>query len=79
MIPFEPIAYINPNNLLQQSETYVPGFTAIHEKIIKFPSDGDGPLRLVYESDSLHRTTAGPITGIIIYEINKDYISSLES
>jgi len=73
MIPFEPLAYVNPNNLSQQSLTYVPGFIAFHEKINKFPIDGNGPLKLVYESDSLKRTTAGAITGIIIYEINKDY------
>lgn len=78
MFPFTPLAYINPNNPLQQSTSYIPGFIAIYEKINKFPIDGDGPLRLVYESDSLKRTTPGAITGIIIYEINKDYKPLLE-
>jgi len=79
MFPFTPLAYINPNNPLQQSTSYIPGFIAIYEKINKFPIEGDGPLRLVYESDSLKRNTPGAITGIIIYEINKDYTPTLES
>ena len=79
MFPFNALAYINPNNPQQQSPTYVHGFIGIYEKTIKFPSDGSGPLKLVYESESLKRTTPGAVTGILIYEINKDYNPLLEN
>jgi len=72
MFPFVPIVYYNPNNDFQ-SETYRDGYVPIYEKDIKFPADGNGPLKLAYESDSLNRTTPGVISGIIIYEVNKDY------
>jgi dolichyl-diphosphooligosaccharide--protein glycosyltransferase len=52
MFPFSLLGYVNPNNLNQQSPTFVPGMIAIYEKDIKFTSDGDGPLRLVYASSS---------------------------
>jgi len=78
MFPFTPIAYVHPYDQLQKSETFVHGFKGVYEKTVKFPTDGDGPLRLVYESDSLKRTTPGEITAILIYEINKDYKPLLE-
>jgi len=39
----------------------------------KFPSDGDGPLRLVYASSSFVEEKPGPMIGVFIYEINKEY------
>jgi len=50
MFPFSPLGYVNPNDFSQQFPIYVPGTVAIYGKDIKFPSDGDGPLRLVYAS-----------------------------
>ena len=38
----------------QQSPTFVPGTMGIYGKDIKFPSDGDGPLRLAYASPSFY-------------------------
>ncbi len=73
MFPFSPLGYVNPNNLNQQSKTYVPGMMEIYEKDVKFPSDGDGPLRLVYASSSFTEEKIGPMLGVFIYEINKDY------
>jgi len=72
MFPFSSVVFYNPNNSLQ-SETYRHGYVPIYEKDIKFPSDGNGPLKLAYESDSLNRKSVGVISGIIIYEVNKDY------
>jgi len=43
------------------------------EKDIKFTSDSDGPLRLVYASSSFTEEKVGPMLGIFIYEVNKDY------
>jgi dolichyl-diphosphooligosaccharide---protein glycosyltransferase len=76
MFPFSPEIYVNFNSNLQ-SQTYQPGFTALYTKNIKYPADGDGPLKLVYSSPSFARTTPGPISGVFIYEINKDYVPKL--
>jgi len=73
MFPFSPIAYVNFGSNLQ-SETYQPGFTPIYAKDIKYPSDGNGPLKLVYSSPSYDRNNPGAISGIFIYEVNKDYV-----
>jgi dolichyl-diphosphooligosaccharide--protein glycosyltransferase len=72
MFPFSVITYANFQNN-QQSDTYRAGFTEIHRLNIKYPADGNGPLRLVYASPSLYRATAGPISAVLIYEVNKDY------
>jgi dolichyl-diphosphooligosaccharide--protein glycosyltransferase len=71
--PFSLAGYVNPNNIQQQSATYVPGMIGIYQKDIKFPSDGDGPLKLVYASPGFTEEKNGPVIGIFIYEVNKDY------
>jgi dolichyl-diphosphooligosaccharide--protein glycosyltransferase len=71
--PFNLLGYVNPNNLNEQSKTYVPGTVAIYEKDVKFASDSDGPLRLVYASSSFTEEKIGPMIGVFIYEVNKDY------
>ncbi len=73
MFPFSPLGYVNPNNFSEQYPTYVPGTVGIYEKDIKYPSDGDGPLRLVYASSSFIEEKTGPMLGVFIYEINKEY------
>ncbi|MCV0431785.1 STT3 domain-containing protein [Nitrosopumilus sp.] len=73
MFPFSLLGYINPNNLNDQSLTYVPGMIPIYEKEIKYTFDGNGPLRLVYASSSFTEEKIGPMIGVFIYEINKDY------
>jgi len=73
LIPFTPLVYVNPNNTEIQSETFKPGYTAIYVRDIKFPSDGDGPFQLVYVSPSFESGNSGPVTGAIIYKINKEY------
>ncbi|QDI88843.1 hypothetical protein Nisw_04570 [Candidatus Nitrosopumilus sp. SW] len=73
MIPFNLLGYVNFQTN-QQSLSYQPGFTAIYEKDIKFPQDGDGPLRLVYSSPSYDASKGEAVIGIFIYEINKDYV-----
>jgi dolichyl-diphosphooligosaccharide--protein glycosyltransferase len=73
MIPFTLLGYVNPNNLNEQSPTFVPRMLAIYEKDIKFASDGDGPLRLVYASPSFTEEKPGTLIGVFIYEVNKDY------
>jgi dolichyl-diphosphooligosaccharide--protein glycosyltransferase len=73
MFPFSPIAYVNFGSNLQ-SETYQPGFTPVYAKDIKYPANGDGPLKLVYSSPSFDRNDPGAISGVFIYEVNKNYV-----
>jgi len=74
MIPYSLLAYVNLQSNVQ-SETWNPGFTGIYEKEVKYPIDGDGPLQLAYSSKSFDRKNPGPVSGVFIYEINKDYVS----
>ena len=77
MIPYSPIAYVNLATN-QQTQNYVDGFTAIYGEDIKYPEDGNGPLKLAYSSNSFDRETVGPITAVLIYEVNKDYKPNTE-
>lgn len=72
MIPFTTYAYIDLANQ-KQANTYVSGFTPVYIDDIKFPKDGNGPLKLAYMSSGFLRSDAGPINGVLIYEINKNY------
>ena len=78
MIPFSPLAYVNLATN-QQSETWQPGFTAIYGKDIKYPENGNGPLKLVYASNTFERESVGAITAVLIYEVNKDYTPNTEN
>jgi dolichyl-diphosphooligosaccharide--protein glycosyltransferase len=75
MTPFTVLAYHNFQTQ-QQSETFVPGFTAIYTPEIKYPADGNGPLKFVYASPSVVEAKNGPMIGVFVYEINKNYISN---
>ncbi len=77
MIPFSVVGYLQPGTSLI-TESYQSGHTGIYIKDIKYPSDGNGPLRLAYSSTSFEDENIGPILGIFIYEINKDYNPSLK-
>jgi len=73
LIPFTHILYVDPNNPEIQSESWKAGYTSIYVKDIKFPSDGDGPFQLVYLPPSFEMDAPGPLTGPLIYKINKEY------
>jgi dolichyl-diphosphooligosaccharide--protein glycosyltransferase len=72
LIPFSPAIYIDPINQTE-SKTYQQGYAPLYVKDIKFPSNSDGPFKLVYSSPSFNRTDAGPMISVLIYEVNKDY------
>jgi dolichyl-diphosphooligosaccharide--protein glycosyltransferase len=78
MIPFSTTVYLNINSQ-QQSPTYVSGSTPVYVNDIKFPKDGDGPLKLAYMSSGFLRKDSGAINGVLIYEVNKDYKPKTES
>ena len=73
LVPFTPILYVDRDNTQQQSESYQTGYIPIYVKDIKFPADGDGPFQLVYVPPSFEMDAPGPLTGPLIYKINKEY------
>ena len=73
LIPFTQILYVNTDNPELQSETFKPGYTAIYVQNIKFPTNGDGPFQLVYVPPSFAMDVPGPMTGPLIYKVNKEY------
>ena len=73
LIPFTHVLYVDPDNPEIQSETFKPGYTSIYVKNIKFPMNGDGPFQLVYVPPSFEMDASGPLTGPLIYKINKEY------
>ncbi len=73
MTPYIPLLYIDPITNAQFTG-YVEGTIPIHIKDIKYPVDGDGPLRLVYSSPSFNDDTQPIVFGIFVYEVNPNYI-----
>ena len=77
MIPFTTAIYYNPTTQ-ENSVIYKPGFAEILIKDIKYDSDND-PLKLVYASPSFMRETQGAMNIVLVYEINKNYITPFNS
>ena len=73
LIPFTPVLYVDPENPELQSETFKMGYTAIYAKHVKYPTESDGPFELVYVPPSFENNEEGPMTGPLIYKINKEY------
>jgi len=73
LIPFTHIVYVDTDNPEIQSETFKPGYTSIYVKNIKFPLNEDGPFQLVYVSPSFEMDAPGPLSGPLIYKVNKEY------
>jgi dolichyl-diphosphooligosaccharide--protein glycosyltransferase len=73
MIPFSTLVYIDTAGQ-RQSQSYVSGFTPVFIDDIKYSKDSNGPLKLAYMSSSFTRKDAGPINGVLIYEVNKNYV-----
>lgn len=74
MMPFTPILYVDPNTGAQFTQ-YVDGSLPIYVKDIKYPAEGDGPLRLAYAAPSFDDASQQIVFGIFIYEVNKNYLS----
>jgi len=73
MIPFTPLGYLDLSEY-SQAEDYQSGYV-IYLKDIKYDSNSNEPLQLVYTSPSFDRISEGEVSGIIIYKINKEYSS----
>jgi dolichyl-diphosphooligosaccharide---protein glycosyltransferase len=74
MIPFTTVVYYNPNTQ-ENSVIYKPGFVEIVRKNIEYDSDMD-PLKLVYASPSFMNENVGHMNIVLVYEINKNYVSN---
>jgi len=72
MFPFTPVTYIDLQTN-DQLPFYQPGLEPVYVKDIKYPYNGNGPLRLVYASPSFTEEKIGPMIGVFIYEVNKEY------
>jgi dolichyl-diphosphooligosaccharide--protein glycosyltransferase len=72
LFPFSTIVYVDPNVNQLQSKTYKPGYMAIYGKDIKYPTNGDGPFRLVHASPSFVNNEQ-ILIGVFVYEINDNY------
>ena len=72
MIPFNVATYYNISNN-QESQTFKPGFTPLSIKEITYTDSQNDPLHLVYASPSFYNENAGPVTGVFVYEVNKNY------
>ena len=71
MIPYTPITYYN-GEFNKESKSYMPGFTPLSTKEIKYTDDTD-PVKLVYSSSSFTDDNRGSMTTVLVYEINKNY------
>jgi len=75
MIPFTVYGYVDLASQ-RQADSYVSGFTPVYLDDIKYPKEGNGPLKLAYLSPGFFIKESGAINGVLIYEINKDYVPS---
>ena len=74
MIPFTPVVYYEPLSEVN-SPIFKNGFVEISVKNIKYDSDND-PLKLVYASPSFTNDNVGGQIFVLVYQVNKNYISS---
>ena len=72
LIPFTPLVYVNLDTE-DQSPSYKFGYNPIYVRDNKFSSENE-PFQLVYLSPSLTKTEEGPVNGVLIYKVNKEYV-----
>jgi len=72
MIPFTPLGYLDLSEYSQAEDQL--GYV-LYLKDIKYDSNSNEPLQLVYTSPSFDRISEGEVSGIIIYKINTEYSS----
>ena len=73
MFPFKAVTYLDLNTHVQ-SGNYKPGYTGVYIKTVKYDINSDGPLKLVYSSPSLDRKDSGPVSAVLVYEVNHKYV-----
>jgi dolichyl-diphosphooligosaccharide--protein glycosyltransferase len=81
MFPVEPAAYVSldrAGNIADSQAEYRSGYTPIYIENLKYPENGDGPLRLAYGSPSFMNKNERLVLGVLIYEIVKDWKPPVE-
>ena len=73
IIPFKTVTYYN-TELQKDTSTYQPGSIPLSVKEIKYNDSETDPLWLVYASPSFYDEKPGPMSGVFVYQINKNYI-----
>ena len=74
LIPYSIYRYVDPNTDLIHDE-YRHGFLPIYFKDVKYLDPENDPFYLVYASPSFYSNIQGPVTSVLIYKINPDYMS----
>jgi len=72
MVPYTTLFYYN-DQTKQQSDRYVPGFTSLYVKDIKYGFNDDTPLQLVYVSPSFNDEESKTVQSVLVYKINDKY------
>ena len=65
-IPFKPLVWYNENTG-QQSTSFQPGFVPLSIKEIRYDSDGNTPLNLVYASPSFTNDNIGIFHAVLVF------------
>ena len=73
LIPFSTAGFVEPATE-RVYPNYQPGLVPVYSPDIKYQGNSDGPFKLVYASPSIDRMDKGPVTIVLIYEINKNYV-----
>ena len=73
LIPFSIFKYVDMNTD-QTFDEYRPGFIPIYYKDVKYLDSETDPFYLVYASPSFYSEVPGPMTAVLIYKINPNYL-----
>jgi hypothetical protein len=73
LMPFTWELAVDAENNVYQEYEFNPERTNLYAYNMKYPADGNGPLRLAFASSSLQPDAPqGRFSGVLIYEIVKD-------
>jgi len=76
MFPVSPAAFVKldeEGRFADMQPEYQSGYASLYTETIKYPKDGDGPLRLVYASPSFVDKSQRLVLGVMIYEIVDEF------
>jgi len=73
LIPFSVFKYVDPNTSRAYDE-YRHGLIPVYIKDIKYLDSENDPFYLVYASPSFYSEIPGPMSTVLIYKINPNYI-----
>ena len=73
LTPFSIFTYVEPNTG-RTFDKYQNGFIPVYMNDLKFKDPEIDPFYLVYASPSFYSQQPGPMSTVLIYKINHDYI-----